>query len=77
MLAQLLIAEALCDAVAEGDAKSLGISEEEIVRLLDESSRELLPGDSFATEASRRCSRSRSREIAGEMISRARPEFHV
>jgi AcrR family transcriptional regulator len=44
MLAQLLIAEALCDAVAEGDAKSLGIREEEIVRLLDESSRELLPG---------------------------------
>src|ERR1700720_1429375 len=43
MLAQLLIAEALCDAVAEGDAKSLGIREEEIVRLLDESARELLP----------------------------------
>ena len=42
MLAQLLIAEALCDAVAEGDAKSLGIREEEIVRLLDESSRDLL-----------------------------------
>src|SRR6266481_9033 len=35
MLAQLLIAEALCDAVAEGDARLLGISEEEIVRLLD------------------------------------------
>jgi len=43
MLAQLLIAEALCDAVADGDAKSLGIREEEFVRLLDESSRELLP----------------------------------
>jgi hypothetical protein len=42
MLAQLLIAEALCDAVAEGDAKQLGVSENEIVRLLDESSRELL-----------------------------------
>ena len=42
MLAQLLVAEALCDAVAEGDAKSLGIREEEIVRLLDESSRDLL-----------------------------------
>jgi AcrR family transcriptional regulator len=42
MLAQLLFAEALCDAVAEGDAKSLGIREEEIVRLLDESSREFL-----------------------------------
>ena len=43
MLAQLLYAEALCDAVAEGDAKSLGIRDEEIVRLLDESSRALLP----------------------------------
>ena len=42
MLAQLLIAEALCDAVADGDAKSLGIGEGEIVRLLDESSRDLL-----------------------------------
>src|SRR5271163_2601658 len=42
MLAQLLIAEALCDAVAEGDAKSLGIGESEMVRLLDESSRDLL-----------------------------------
>jgi hypothetical protein len=28
--------------VAGGDAKSLGISEEEIVRLLDESARDLL-----------------------------------
>jgi AcrR family transcriptional regulator len=43
MLAQLLFAEALCDAVADGDAKSLGIRDEEIVRLLDESSREFLP----------------------------------
>jgi AcrR family transcriptional regulator len=43
MLAQLLYAEGLCDAVAEGDAKSLGIRDEEIVRLLDESSSELLP----------------------------------
>src|SRR3984957_7973051 len=43
MLAQLLIAEALYDAVAEGDVKSLGICDEEIVRLLDESSRDLLP----------------------------------
>ena len=43
MLAQLLIAEALCDAVAEGDAKSLDVHEEEIVRMLDESARELLP----------------------------------
>ncbi|MFZ2063657.1 MAG: hypothetical protein WAU82_21810 [Candidatus Binatus sp.] len=43
LLAQLLIAEALFDAVAEGDAKSLGIGEDEIVRLVDESSRELLP----------------------------------
>ena len=42
MLAQLLIAEALCDAVAEGDAKSLDVHEEEIVRMLDESSRDLL-----------------------------------
>lgn len=42
MLAQLLIAEALCDAVADGDAKSLGIGEQEIVRLLDESARDLL-----------------------------------
>jgi len=42
MLAQLLVAEALCDAVAEGDAKSLGVREEDIVRLLDESSRDLL-----------------------------------
>jgi AcrR family transcriptional regulator len=43
MLAQLLIAEALFDAVAEGDAKSLGVGEDEIVRLVEESSRELLP----------------------------------
>src|ERR1700735_347167 len=43
MLAQLLFAEALCDAVAEGDAKSLGIREDEILRLLEESSRALLP----------------------------------
>jgi AcrR family transcriptional regulator len=43
MLAQLLFAEGLCDAVAEGDAKSLGIRDEEIVRLLEESSRALLP----------------------------------
>jgi hypothetical protein len=43
MLAQLLIAEALCDAVAEGDTQSLGIGENEIVRLLDESSRDLVP----------------------------------
>jgi len=43
MLAQLLIAEALCDAVADGDAKSLGIREEEIIRILDENSRDLLP----------------------------------
>jgi hypothetical protein len=42
MLAQLLIAEALCDAVADGDAASLGIGESEIVRILDESSRDLL-----------------------------------
>ena len=42
MLSQLLIAEALCDAVAEGDAASLGIDEEEILKLLDESSRDLL-----------------------------------
>jgi AcrR family transcriptional regulator len=42
MLAQLLIAEALSDAVADGDAKSLGIGEGEIIRLLDESSRALL-----------------------------------
>jgi len=42
LLAQLLIAEALFDAVAEGDAASLGIREEEIVGLVDESSRELL-----------------------------------
>lgn len=42
MLAQLLIAEALCESVADGDAKSLGIREEEIIRLLDESSRDLL-----------------------------------
>jgi AcrR family transcriptional regulator len=42
MLAQLLIAEGLCDALAEGDAESLGIGEEEIVRLLDESARDLL-----------------------------------
>ena len=42
MLAQLLYAEGLCDAVAEGDAKSLGVRDEEIVRLLDESSREFL-----------------------------------
>ncbi len=42
MLAQLLIAEALCDAVADGDAKTLGVGEEEILRLLDESSRDLL-----------------------------------
>lgn len=44
MLAQLLIAEALCDAIAEGDARSLGIGEEEIVRLVDQSGRELLAG---------------------------------
>jgi AcrR family transcriptional regulator len=43
MLAQLLIAEALCDAVAEGDTQSLGVGENEIVRLLDESSRDLVP----------------------------------
>jgi len=43
MLAQLLFAEGLCDAVADGDAKSLGIRDEEIVRLLEESSRALLP----------------------------------
>ena len=43
MLAQLLIAEALFDAVAEGDAKSLGVGEDEILRLVEESSRELLP----------------------------------
>lgn len=43
MLSQLLFAEGLCDAVAEGDAKSLGIRDEEIVRLLEESSRALLP----------------------------------
>jgi len=43
MLAQLLIAEALCDAVADGDAKSLGIREEDIVRIFDETSRDLLP----------------------------------
>jgi AcrR family transcriptional regulator len=42
MLAQLLIAEVLCDAVADGDAKSLGIGEREIIRLLDESARDLL-----------------------------------
>ena len=42
MLAQLLIAEALCESVADGDAKSLGIREEEIIRFLDESSRDLL-----------------------------------
>jgi hypothetical protein len=42
MLAQLLIAEALCDAVADGDAKSLGVGEGEMVRILDESSRDLL-----------------------------------
>jgi AcrR family transcriptional regulator len=42
MLAQLLIAEALCDAVAEGDTKQLGVSEAEIMRLLDESARELM-----------------------------------
>ncbi len=42
MLAQLLIAEALCDAVADGDAASLGIREEEIIGLVDESARELL-----------------------------------
>jgi AcrR family transcriptional regulator len=42
MLAQLLIAEALCDAVADGDAKSFGIREEEFLRLLDENSRNLL-----------------------------------
>src|SRR5580693_5264913 len=42
MLAQLLIAEALCDAVAEGDVESLDIREEEVVRMLDESSRDLL-----------------------------------
>jgi AcrR family transcriptional regulator len=43
MLAHLLYAETLCDAVAEGDAKSLGVREEEIVRILDERTRELLP----------------------------------
>ena len=42
MLAQLLIAEALCDAVAEGDTKQLGVSEGEIMRLLDESARDLM-----------------------------------
>ena len=42
MLAQLLYAEALCDAVAEGDAESLGIREPDIVRLLDESAKYLL-----------------------------------
>ena len=42
MLAQILYAEALCDAVAEGDAESLGIREEDIVRLLDESAKDLL-----------------------------------
>jgi hypothetical protein len=31
MLAQLLFAEALCDAVAEGDAKSLGVRDEDVV----------------------------------------------
>ena len=42
MLSQLLFAEALCDAIAEGDAASLGIHDEELLKLLDESSRELL-----------------------------------
>jgi len=42
MLAQLLIAEALCDAVADGDTKTLGVGEQEIIRLLDESARDLL-----------------------------------
>ena len=42
MLSQLLFAEALCDAIAEGDAASLGIDDEELLKLLDESSRELL-----------------------------------
>jgi AcrR family transcriptional regulator len=42
MLSQLLIAEALCDAIAEGDAALLGIHDEEILKLLDESSRDLL-----------------------------------
>lgn len=42
MLSQLLIAEALCDAIAEGDAASLGIDNEEIVKVLDETSRDLL-----------------------------------
>jgi AcrR family transcriptional regulator len=42
MLSQLLIAEALCDAIAEGDAASLGIEDDEVVKLLDETSRDLL-----------------------------------
>ncbi len=42
MLAQLLIVEALCDAVADGDAKSLGIRAEEIVGLVDAFSRDVL-----------------------------------
>jgi len=42
MLSQLLIAEALCDAIAEGDAASLGIEDREIVRVLDETARDLL-----------------------------------
>jgi AcrR family transcriptional regulator len=41
MLSQLLIAEALCDAIADGDAASLGIHDEEILKQLDESSRDL------------------------------------
>jgi AcrR family transcriptional regulator len=42
MLAQLLIAEALCESVVDGDAKSVGVREDEIVQLLDESAQELL-----------------------------------
>jgi AcrR family transcriptional regulator len=44
MLAQLLIAEALCDSIAEGDTRSLGIREEEIVKLLDQSARDFFNG---------------------------------
>jgi AcrR family transcriptional regulator len=42
MLSQLLFAESLCDAIAEGDAASLGIHDEELLKLLDENSRDLL-----------------------------------
>jgi hypothetical protein len=42
MLSILLIFEALCDCVADGDAKVLGVADEEVASLLDEGLRQIL-----------------------------------